>query len=237
MKLEKMLESAGVAFTTVGKIEYCCGTFAFYRGHSDMDTIKPRLVDMAKKVNPKRIITSCGHCYNAMIDLTNQIEESKRPIVRHPVEELFELNADRKIEFAHLGDTYAIHDSCNFRNLHDDHSRLRSFLRRIGTIHELASHGKKSQCCGDVSRYYAPPHIDKVNRMTKVREFVSSGADHLVTVCAGCDESFHNLSAFEHVDLVDVAYKAFSVALAEDIAAEKSQKIQFENMAPVIDEE
>lgn len=237
MKLEKMLESAGVEFTAVGKIEYCCGAFAFYRGHSDMDSIKPRLADMAERVNPKQIITNCGHCYNAMVNLANQIDNDIRPIVRHPVEALFELNVDRKIEFAYLGDTYAIHDSCNFRSLHDDHSPLRSFIRRIGTIHELASHGRKGQCCGDVSRYYAPKHIDQYNRMIKVREFVSSGADHLVTVCAGCDESFHNLGAFEHVDLIDIAYEAFSVARSEDMAAEASLKVQFENMAPVIDSE
>ena len=237
IKLEKMLSAAGISFSSVGKIEYCCGTFAFYRGHDDMGTIRPRLLEMVRTVKPRRILTNCGHCFNAMDDLAAHLDEDERPEVRHPVEELLDLNIDRRLEFAHLGKTYSIHDSCNFRSLHDPHGPLRSFLRRIGTIHELMSHGKRGKCCGDVSRYYAPEHIHENNRRDKVREIIGSGADVLVTVCAGCDESFRNVGAFDYVDLMDVAYEAFSQARAEDAEAAKNRDMLFENMAPVMEED
>ncbi len=242
MKLEHLLDVAGVSYTSVGKLEYCCGTFAFYRGHNDMKTIKPRLVDMVQKINPKRIITNCGHCYNAMSDLVthldvSELENQYRPKVRHAVEELLDLNIAKRLEFAHLGTTYTIHDSCNFRTLQDEHGPLRKFLRRIGGIHEMLSHGKNSRCCGDVSYYYAPEHIESNNRKIKVREFVASGADQMVTVCAGCYEHYHNKPRLHPVDLIDVAYKAFAIARAEDLKEGKTSKIKWENMAPVIEGE
>ncbi len=237
LKLEQMLEAAGVTYTTFGNLEYCCGTFGFYRGHNDMETIKPRLIDMVQRVGPERIITNCGHCYNAMSDLVMNIEEGSRPVVRHPAEELLDLNVAGRLEFAHLGATYTIHDACNFRDLHDPHGPLRNFLRRIGGIHELLSHGVYSQCCGDVSRYFDPEHIDENNRKVKVREFISSGADNLITVCAGCYEHFHNKPILKSLDLIDVAYEAYAVARAQDSAMEGSPRIQWENMAPIIEEE
>ena len=237
IKLEKMLTAAGISFTSIGKLEYCCGTFGFYRGHSDMDTIKPRFVEMIEKINPKRIISNCGHCYNAMCDLTTQLENEKLPDVRHAVEELLDLNTAKKLEFAHMEGYYAIHDSCNFRTLHDEHGPLRSFLKRVGGIHEMLSHGKNSKCCGDVSRYYDPDHIKRDNRKVKIREFVASGAEKMITVCAGCYEHFHNNPQLNTIDLIDVAYEAFSTARAEDIAEEKTEAIKWENMAPIIEGE
>jgi Fe-S oxidoreductase len=238
MKLEEMLTAAGVSFTTVGKLEYCCGTFGFYRGHDDMGSIKPRFLEMASRVQPKRIITNCGHCYNAMSDMANILDSPvEKPVVRHAAEELLELNIDKRLDFAHLGNNFTIHDSCNFRTLHDEHGPLRSFLRRIGSIHEMLSHGKRSKCCGDVSRYYAPDHIDEDNRKVKIREFVSSGADNMVTVCAGCYENFYQNPQLKVIDLIDIAFEAFAVARAEDLAEEQRHDIKWINMAPVIEGE
>ncbi len=233
MRLEEMLSAAGVKFTTVGKLEYCCGSFGFYRGHNDMASIKPRLLDMAKTVKPTRIITNCGHCYNSMIDLVGILDD--RPQVRHAAEELLELSISQRLDFAHLGHTYTIHDSCNFRQLHDDHGPLRSFMRRIGFVHEMLSHGKNSKCCGDVSRYYAPKHVDADNRKVKIREFVSSGAENMVTVCAGCYEHFYLNPQLKTVDLIDMAYESFAAARAEDIEKEEAQRIKWLNMAPVME--
>ena len=51
-----------------------------------------------------------------------------------------------------------------------------------------------------------------------------------------CDESFHNVPELEHVDLIDVAYDAFAIARAEDMAADEHREFMFENMAPVMEE-
>ena len=101
----------------------------------------------------------------------------------------------------------------------------------------MLSHGKDSRCCGDVSHYYAPEHIEQYNRKIKVREFVASGADQMVTVCAGCYEHYHTKAQLHPVDLIDVAYKAFAVARAEDLEERKTPQIKWENMAPVIEGE
>ncbi len=79
MKLEKMLQAAGVSYTAVGNLEYCCGTFGFYRGGDDMKSIRPRLLEMVRKVQPKRILTNCGHCYNAMCDLAGNLKSDSPP--------------------------------------------------------------------------------------------------------------------------------------------------------------
>jgi len=216
IKLEQMLDSAGVSHTSVGKFEYCCGTFAFYRGHNDMKTIKPRLVDMVKKVNPRRIITNCGHCYNAMWDLVMHLGDHDLPEVRHPVEELLDLNLAKRLEFAHLGGTLTINDACNFRSLHDKEGPLRMFLRQIGLVNEMSSHGRQGKCCGDVARYYAPRHIENNTSKTKIDEFVISGANQMVTVCAGCYQNFRTKPQLHAVDLIDVAYWSFAAAGKEN---------------------
>jgi len=235
IKLEKMLIAAGVRFVSVGKLEYCCGTFGFYRGHSDMPAIKPRLLKMVEQVRPKRIITNCGHCLNAMSDLTHRQEDEPIP-VSHAAEELLELAVANRLDFSHLGEHYSIHDSCNFRALHGDHGPLRQLLRRFGSIKEMLHHGHSSKCCGDVSRYYASEHILSDNRKGKIREFVATGADQMITVCAGCYEHFHNNPRLHTTDLIDVAYKAFASARAERVADSTAPDIIWENMAPVIKE-
>jgi Fe-S oxidoreductase len=236
IRLEEMLASAGVSYTSVGKLEYCCGTFAFYRGHSDMGSIKPRLLEMVERVQPKRIITNCGHCLNAMSDLAGHMDGEEIPVL-HSAEELLSLVVAGKIDFSHMGETYTIHDSCNFRSLHDSHGPLRKLLRRFGNIHEMLHHGRKGKCCGDVSRYYAPDHILADNRKVKIREFVGSGADRMITVCAGCFEHFHNNPRLKTIDLIDVAYRSFAAAKAEDAAEPAAAPIKWENMAPIIEEE
>jgi len=234
MKLEKMLGAAGVSYVSVGKLEYCCGTFGFYRGHSDMDKIKPGLVEMVDRVRPKRIISNCGHCLNAMLDLINNSESSSRPDIRHCAEELLELSIEKKLDLAYLETTFAIHDSCNLRSLHDQQGPLRKLIRRVGMIHEMMSHGKSSRCCGDVSRYYDKKHIDEINRQVKVREFVSSGADEMITACAGCYENYHTNPQLHTVDLIDVIYRAFAKARAEDMELEReNSNICWENMCPI----
>ena len=238
LRLEEMLDAAGVSWVSVGKLEYCCGSFGFYRGHSDMEKIRPRFFEMMEVVKPKRILTNCGHCFNAMSDLVRNLDwpEEKLPPVRHAAEELLDLATEGKLDFAHIGETYTVHDACNFRSLHDGNSALRRLIRRIGSIHEMLSHGKGSKCCGDVSRYYAPGHIDADNRKVKTREFVSSGCDHMLTVCAGCFESFHGNPQLRVMDFIDLAYKAYAKAKAEDAElAQRNVGVLFENMSPVIE--
>ncbi len=232
IKLEKMLTAAGVSYVSIGKLEYCCGTFGFYRGTNDMQTIKPRMQEMLEKVNPKRIITNCGHCLNAMSDLARHQPGEPLP-VRHAAEELLELAIAKRLDFSHLGEHYSIHDSCNFRALQDDHGPLRQLLRRFGSIKEMLHHGRKSKCCGDVSGYYAKEHIADDNRKVKTREFVASGADQMITVCAGCFEQFHKYPQLHTIDLIDVVYKAFATARAETAAESTPSDLAWENMTPV----
>ncbi len=238
MKLETLLDAAGISYTAVGKLEYCCGCFGFYRGHSDMDKIKPNLVRMVEKVQPKRILTNCGHCYNAMSDLVRNLPKTSKDdkaeiAVAHAADELLELVLARKLDFAHLDRTFAIHDSCNLRHLRDNQGPLRKLLRRVGAIHELQSHGKHSRCCGDVSRYYDPDHIAEINRQVKLREFVSTGADNLVTVCAGCYENYHNKPELHTVDLIDIMYQAFCLARSEEVTLTSRKKENWQNMSPL----
>ncbi|MDF1555760.1 MAG: (Fe-S)-binding protein, partial [Deferrisomatales bacterium] len=237
LKLEALLDAAGVSYVSFGKLEYCCGTFGFYRGRDDMADIKRRLVDMVEAVQPKRILTNCGHCFNAMADLVTTLPGDGAPVVRHAAQEFLELIVAGRLDVAHLERTFAVHDSCNFRELHDSHGPLRSLLRRMGTVHEMLSHGRGGKCCGDVSRYYAPGHIDADNRAGKVREFVSSGADQMVMVCAGCYEHFHAAPQLRAVDLIDLVYEGYGRARLEDLAAKPQVRHHWENMSPVLDEE
>lgn len=234
IKLEKMLEAAGVSCVAVGKLEYCCGTFGFYRGQNDMGKIKPGLIELVDTIRPKRIISNCGHCLNAMLDLVENKGSEGQPLVRHCADELLDLNDEGKLDLAYLGNSFTIHDSCNLRSLQDQQGPLRKLIRRVGMIHEMLSHGNSSRCCGDVSRYYDRDHIDDINRQVKVREFVSSGADEMITACAGCYENYHTNPQLHTVDLIDVIYKAFARAREEDLEIERNKSnICWENMCPI----
>ena len=234
LRLEAMLTAAGVSFTAVGKLEYCCGCFGFYRGQDDMAKIKPNLVRMLEKVKPRRILTNCGHCYNSMVELVHYCQPESPIAVGHAADELLALNLKGKLDLDYLDETFAVHDSCNLRHLHDPQGPLRRLLRQVGVLHELKSHGRHSRCCGDVSHYYDPKHFDEVNRRIKVSEFVASGAENLVTVCAGCYENYHNKSELKTIDMIDVIYKAFAGARLEtDGITDRKVPQKWQNMVPV----
>lgn len=210
LKLEEMLTAAGVTFTTVGKLKYCCGSFAFYRGHNAMARIKPRLISLVENIAPQRILTNCGHCFNAMSDLAEHLPRGRRPAVRHAAEELLDLHLAGRLPLARLGEAYAIHDACNLRSLHADTSPLRALLRRLGEIRELLLHGAAGGCCGDVIRYSEYQRIAEKNLRNKVSEFQASGAGQLVTVCAGCHETLQAATSLPLTDLIDLVHQAFT---------------------------
>ena len=65
-------------------------------------------------------------------------------------------------------------------------------------------------------------------------EFVASGAENLVTVCAGCYENYHNKPELKTIDMIDVIYKAFAGARLEtDAVSDRKAPQKWQNMVPV----
>jgi Fe-S oxidoreductase len=65
----KILDKAGIDYSTMGREEYCCGYLAYLTGSNQFKESVNKNLERFPKFKPKRIITTCTGCYKTFKDL------------------------------------------------------------------------------------------------------------------------------------------------------------------------
>src|SRR5262249_11987300 len=131
-----------------------------------------------------KIVASCPHCFNT---LANEYPDfGGRYEVVHHTELLSQLVADGRLTPA-KGDTeITYHDSCYLARHNDVLAEPRALVEAVGTPIEMATHGKRTFCCGAGGAHMWMEERGKPINEERVRQAAETGAGTLAVACPFC---------------------------------------------------
>ena len=186
----ELLRMADVRFAVLGNDEPCCGDPARRIGHEFLyDQIARSNVDLLKSLKPKRIVTACPHCLNALGNEYRQFGGNFEVV--HHTQLLNELVDGGRLKLPTGAKTkLTYHDPCYLGRYGGQYDVPRKLIDAAGEVRvEMERSRSKSFCCGGGGGHAwmagAPPGGIPINEI-RAREAVATGAATLVVSCPFC---------------------------------------------------
>ncbi len=202
----KLLQAAGVEFTTLGKDEMCCGIPMLVAGKWDLFEEALRHNSAAMKAKGvEEVVTSCPACwlvwntyypqwaeklgipfdfkakhYSQLISEKIVAGEFALPEIPESLKAQIEANGTAKVTF---------HDSCHIGRAGGVYEAPRDLIRAIPNIElvEMAHSKEDALCCGSVLTRIGEPHPTSEKLGGKrIAEAEATGADALLALCPCC---------------------------------------------------
>jgi len=180
----RLLDGAGIEYTTLGNVEKCCGDPLLRMGLKEE---ADKLVEENKKNfmdrGVKTIFTSCAGCAKSLKHSLGDDFE-----VYHVTEYLNKLAADGLLEFEKpFAKKVAYMDGCDLgrhAGVYDAPRELLSLLPDIELV-EMKSNRDLAVCCGGpfVAAY---PDLAKKFAANRIQDALDVGADTIVVACPTC---------------------------------------------------
>ncbi|MEW5946484.1 MAG: (Fe-S)-binding protein [bacterium] len=177
-----------------GAPEYCCGEMYYRTGMFDrLEESAARLNLFLEKLRAKRMMVLCNAGYNMFTNVLPRFGLKAEVQVTSFLPWLWERIEGGEIRIERrLGMSATIQDSCYGKVLGEAYYSLpRKILERLGVeVREMAHAKECSYCCGigggfPPGRMYHPYWIGRAT-VRSVMEARRTGADAVVTYCAGC---------------------------------------------------
>ena len=224
----KILDKAGVKWTTLGLDEWCCGEVATQLGMPDLadEFVKHNVnaINRAvKNLGVSRVVCQCPGCSHILKNYPRRLGLTLDAEVLHVTELYSELIKEGRLQFKESKITYVYHDACLLGRWQGVYEAPREIIKAIpeAKLVEMEPRTRDfSQCCtGDVRRWGASAGygiaLDKfyydfseglVRRRLKAAK--ESGAETLVSTCVGCHRSFvggsYQRARREDLDLLQI---------------------------------
>jgi Fe-S oxidoreductase/FAD/FMN-containing dehydrogenase len=202
----KLLDAAGVEFTTLGKDEMCCGIPMLVAGKWELfeETLRHNSAAMKSK-GVEEVVTSCPACwlvwntyypqwaeklgipfdfkakhYSQVLSEKIAAGEFALTEVPESLQAQIEANGTAKVTF---------HDSCHIGRAGGVYEPPRDLIRAIPNVELVEMEHSKvdALCCGSVLTRIGEPHPTSEKLGTKrIGEAEASGADALLALCPCC---------------------------------------------------
>jgi Fe-S oxidoreductase/FAD/FMN-containing dehydrogenase len=205
----RLLDKAGVEFTTLGTDEACCGIPMKVAGRWDLfEEIYLHNTSEARKRGVNTIVTSCPACGLVWKELYAKLAaERGEPYefdVKHYSEIAAEKVADGTLVFDHEVDrTLTFHDSCHMGRAQGNYEPPRDLLRAIPgvTLVEMEHNREEGLCCGSVLTLVGETPVAPILGKARLDEAVDAGAEALVALCPCCQVQLRDSAAKNAIDL------------------------------------
>lgn len=183
-----LMKEAGVDFAILGNEESCCGDPARRMGNEfSYDMIARANIETLKQYNPKRIVTACPHCFNAIGNEYRQFGGEFEVV--HHTQFLKELVDAGRLKVNRKGaDAITYHDPCYLGRYNGQYEAPRALVQLSGELAEMERSRSKSFCCGAGGGHaWMEEHGDgpRVNQI-RAREAVETGAGTVAVSCPFC---------------------------------------------------
>lgn len=215
-----LMNAAGVEPVYLGDEQVCCGLYHALGGY--VEDFAKRVADNLELMNRrgiKTIVTSCPGCFATFTENYRSVaEELGIPCdieFKHVVVYLSELVEQGRLSFPEaraMSVTY--HDSCHLGRWFGKYEEPRTVLKAIPglELREMEHSKEEARCCGLVGAFYHLPTVQH-SAAVRVAEAESTGAEYLVTNCAGCASQFNAATnamgtSIKQKDLTDLAAEA-----------------------------
>ena len=215
-----LMNAAGVEPVYLGDEQTCCGLYHALGGYADDFTqrVKDNL-ELMNRRGVKTLVTSCPGCFATFTENYKSVaDELGIPCdieFKHVVVYLSELVEQGKLTFPEVkAMSVTYHDSCHLGRWFGKYEEPRRVLNAIPGIElrEMEHSREDAQCCGLVGAFYDLPTVAH-SAITRVTEAEATGAEYLITNCAGCASQFNATANamgtnIKQRDLTDLAAEA-----------------------------
>jgi len=194
--IARLLIKAGVSFAILGKEERCNGDMARRCGNEYLAQMMiAENVETFNRYKPKRILTSCPHCFNT---IKNEYPEfgATFDVVSHAdfILELLE-SGTLSVKEEYAGKiTY--HDSCylgRWNDIYDSPRKVISAINGGEELLEMADHGETGMCCGAGGgrMFMEETQGERINNV-RCLQAIGTGADTVASACPFCLTMFND---------------------------------------------
>ncbi len=188
--LVRVLKRAGVNFAILGPEETCNGDMARRCGNEYLAQMMiAENVETFNQYRPKRILTTCPHCYNTIKNEYPQF--GARYDVVHHTELLLELLKGERLQVN--GNDFSgmlYHDPCYLGRWNGIYQAPRELLTLFNGGSQLISpprHESKGFCCGaGGGRMFMEETIGKRINIERAEELLATGSSSVVAACPFC---------------------------------------------------
>jgi Fe-S oxidoreductase/FAD/FMN-containing dehydrogenase len=241
----RLLDKAGVDFTTIGNKESCCGTPMLVAGKWEVfaETMK-RNIAAVKAAGADTVVTSCPAC-DMMWRHTYPEWAKKLGIdfgitTKHYSEVVAEKIKSGKFAFPKNGkkkEKVTWHDSCHIGRVSGVYEEPRDLIKANPNADfvEMPFNRTEAHCCGSVLTLIKDPPVAAEIGKTRVEEALEVGAKKILALCPCCEFQLR-VSAdkkklpVEIVDLARYSSEAFGLTFPDPNPEVKKQWAVFEAM-------
>ena len=214
----RLLDRAGVDFTTVGTKENCCGTPMLVAGKWDVYAeIMRRNIRAVKEAGADTVICSCPACdmmwRHAYPVWTKKLGIDFGIKARHYSEVLAEKIRNGEFTFPDTGQapvTVTWHDSCHMGRVSGIYEEPRELIKAIPHVKfvEMDHNREEAHCCGSVLTLIKDPPIAADIGEMRLKEALEAGASKVLALCPCCEFQFRVTIDKKKLplDVVDLAH-------------------------------
>jgi Fe-S oxidoreductase/FAD/FMN-containing dehydrogenase len=230
--MTRILNKAGQEFVWFGEQENCCGLYLALGGYKEdfENKVRENLALFIER-EVETVVCSCPGCYAFFSENYKKMaEEMNIPCnvkFKHSTVFLNELNNAGKLPLdANLPLKVTYHDSCHTGRWFGHYEEPRELIKSIPGIelNEMELNRENASCCGLVSVFDDRETVQHT-AVRRINEAEKTGAELLVTNCAGCAAQFNTCSNAMNTKVKQIGI-AELVSRAMDLPTEdNSEKI------------
>ncbi|KKH46551.1 (Fe-S)-binding protein [Methanosarcina sp. 1.H.A.2.2] len=228
-----LLEKAGVDYTVLSGLEYCCGAVSAGAGNpGPIRRHGQQNIDEVRKRGAKILLTSCPGCFKAFKEIYPKMFGEMDFEVLHVSQYLERLLKEGKLTpETTLKHRVFYHDPCHLTRGMGVYREARNVLENIpGT--ELANKTPEgSACCGfggGVRVNYPSESISVASDRFRAAEKLGCGI--IITNCGGCMQNLVEAGKDEKIKIFDLA-EYLSLACGVNIPREDQKLLELVNRA------
>lgn len=193
----RILEQAGVNYAVLGKGETCTGDparragneYLYYQLASDnVAVLNGALASEAlEQGSEKLILTTCAHCFNALLNDYPQLGGTYRVV--HHTQLIERLIAERRLPPLALEGAVTFHDPCYLGRHNGEFDAPRAVLTSGGPgLTEMPRNRERALCCGAGGAQYWKEEEEGLTRVSEARfqEAEATGAGVVAAACPFC---------------------------------------------------
>jgi Fe-S oxidoreductase len=204
----KLLQKAGIEFSTMGQDEPCCGSTLLRVGQTQaFNELSEENVKKFKSLGVKKIVTACPGCYTTLKKVMG--DSGTNIDVVHVSKEIAHLVREGRIKVNKSSERVTYHDPCHLGRLGGVFDEPREIVDAVAKLIEMPNNRYEARCCGaGAGLQSAFPKLSKDLAAKRVAEAKATGATTIVTSCPFCETQLRTVPGMRVVDLMELLLDA-----------------------------